>query len=403
MTPNPDTAAEDATREAVEGFSDWTEDDLDPDEGDSGSATRGGSGGTYLTDLDDTLRGAGLTVKEEDGWKKRSNDKGGYSGNGPVGIIIHHTGGGKGADGQGDVNFILNYPKARPVSNLYLDRKGTWWVLAAGGTNTNGRGGPWGPIDYYTANNRVIGIEGGNKGDGERWPEVMQASYVKGVAALADRYGIDGNNILSHYEWRTADNRPDKVWDKHDPAGPSRFGSINRLGTWDMNKFRAEVNEARRNRSNVKAVQTKSADDNMYVIQPGDAWWSIAEKTLGNAKATWKSLAEANGGQGRVLIPGQVLTIPGKGSAGAAAKASGGSTAAFPGEAKRGMTGPVVVAWQEALIAHGTIANTKDNRDGDYGEGMEKAVLELQQSWDWSDADGIAGPGTWKKLHSVGG
>ena len=66
------------------------------------------------------------------------------------------------------------------------------------------------------------------------------------------------------------------------------------------------------------------------------------------------------------------------------------------------MTGPVVVAWQEALIAHRIIADTEGNRDGDYGEGLEKAVLELQQSWDWSDADGIAGPGTWKKLHSGG-
>jgi peptidoglycan hydrolase-like protein with peptidoglycan-binding domain len=66
------------------------------------------------------------------------------------------------------------------------------------------------------------------------------------------------------------------------------------------------------------------------------------------------------------------------------------------------MAGPIVVAWQEALIAHGVIADNANNRDGDYGEGVERAVLELQQSWGWSDADGIAGPGTWKKMQSGG-
>lgn len=405
MTPNHDTTSEDANREAVEGFSDWTEDDLfdADDEGDSGSATRGGSRGTFLTDLDETLRGAGLSVTEQDGWRQRSNQSGGYNG-GPIGIIIHHTGGGRGADGQGDVNFILTKPDAAPVSNLYLDRKGVWWVLAAGATNTNGKGGPWGPIPIGGANRRVIGIEAGNLGNNkEPWPEVMQDSYVKGVATLADRYGIDSNNVLSHAEWTSR---------KHDPAGPSRFGTVNSLGTWDMNKFRAEVNEARRNRSSVKvrSASPEDSSDGKYVVEAGDAWWSIAEKTMGDARSTWESLAAANGGKDRVLLVGQMLTIPGKDGAGAGTtqaattKASAGtSSSAFPGEAKRGMKGEVVVAWQEALIAHGVIADTKGNHDGDYGEGMEKAVLELQQSWDWSDADGIAGRGTWKKLQSVGG
>jgi hypothetical protein len=30
---------------------------------------------------------------------------------------------------------------------------------------------------------------------------------------------------------------------------------------------------------------------------------------------------------------------------------------------------------------------------------MKKAVLRLQRSWDWSDADGVAGKHTWTKLH----
>ena len=56
------------------------------------------------------------------------------------------------------------------MANLYLDRGGTWWVLAAGATNTNGKGGPWGPIPANSANSRVIGIEAGNNGIGEPGP-----------------------------------------------------------------------------------------------------------------------------------------------------------------------------------------------------------------------------------------
>ena len=71
----------------------------------------------------------------------------------------------------------------------------------------------------------------------------------------------------------------------------------------------------------------------------------------------------------------------------------------FPGTAKRPDTGPVVLTWQEALIAHGVISDGRANRDSVYGDGMHRAVLNLQRSWNWNDADGIAGKHTWSKLH----
>ena len=74
------------------------------------------------------------------------------------------------------------------MANLYLERSGRWWVLAAGATNTNGKGGPWGRIPANSANSKVIGIEAGNNGIGEAWPEGMQESYTTGVAALAKHY-----------------------------------------------------------------------------------------------------------------------------------------------------------------------------------------------------------------------
>jgi hypothetical protein len=61
--------------------------------------------------------------------------------------------------------------------------------------------------------------------------------------------------------------------------------------------------------------------------------------------------------------------------------------------------GPVVLAWQQALIAPGVISDRPANRDSHYGGGMMKAVMRLQKSWEWSDADGVAGKHTWSKLH----
>ena len=59
----------------------------------------------------------------------------------------------------------------------------------------------------------------------------------------------------------------------------------------------------------------------------------------------------------------------------------------------------MVLAWQKALIAHGVIRDSPANRDSHYGQGMLKAVMRLQRSWDWSDADGVAGKHTWRQLH----
>jgi hypothetical protein len=57
-----------------------------------------------------------------------------------------------------------------------------------------------------------------------------------------------------------------------------------------------------------------------------------------------------------------------------------------------------VLAWQKALIARGVIADTPANHDAHFGSGMTKAVLRLRQSWGWTDADGVAGEHTWRKL-----
>lgn len=231
----------------------------------------------------------------------------------------------------------------------------------------------------------------------------MQDSYVRGVAVLAEHYGIASSNVYSHIEWVTANFKNMKNLRRIDPAGPSRFGSINSADSWDMDKFRAEVEVQRGNASKAtpppksSTVKRDAADGDLYVIKARDTWWSIADKTMGDPGTNWKVLADANGGEDAMLYIGGVLTIPG----GVASSATAPKKVDFPGEAKPGDKGAVVLAWQEALIERGALNDTPGNRDSDFGTGTERIVRELKESWGWSDADGIADSKTWKRLHEA--
>jgi hypothetical protein len=195
--------------------------------------------GRYLTDLADVLRRAGLAVIEVDGWRNRARGSGGYSTGRPTHVMVHHTASGKSADGWGDVNYIATGSGDAPLSNLYLDRAGTWYVIAAGATNTNGSGhDSWGGgVPDDAMNTHAIGIEAGNDGLGEPWPPVMQDSYRDGVAALCAAYAIPTAHVRAHAEW--APGR------KVDPAGPARWSPHPTGGgggnTWAMDGFRADV------------------------------------------------------------------------------------------------------------------------------------------------------------------
>ena len=75
---------------------------------------------------------------------------------------------------------------------------------------------------------------------------------------------------------------------------------------------------------------------------------------------------------------------------------SGG--AAYPGEGDYGCSHDTCRAWQDAMIAHGYIADNASNHDGVWGNGMHNACQNMQRSWGWSDADGVGGPHTWDHL-----
>lgn len=186
-------------------------------------------GGRYLTDLAQVVRALGLVVQEEPGWPSRARSSGGYDSGRPTHVMVHHTASGPGSDGQADVNYCCYGSADKPLANLYLSRSGKVWVMAAGATNTNGKGGPIDNVPADSMNTHAIGIEAANGGTGEPWPQAQQDAYVVLVAGLQAAYGIPYSR--GHAEW--APSR------KIDPAGQSAWAQGS--ATWNMNAFRGSV------------------------------------------------------------------------------------------------------------------------------------------------------------------
>jgi hypothetical protein len=293
--------------------------------------------GRYLTDLAAVAAGAGLTVHEEAGWQTRGRSSGGYS-TGPVGIVIHHTASPASWDGQKDVDYCTYQSDIRPICGLYLSRSGAVWVCAAGATNHAGSGGPVGPVPQDGANSRMIGIEAGNAGTGaETWPTAQQDAYLTLVRALQAAYHLDPVLTIAHHEWVAP---PPTTGRKIDPAGPSAWATGS--ASWDMTAFRSDVAASGPGGTPTPPTPTPEPP------QPEPPW---------------------------VCPP-------------------------FPGVGDYGCTYETCRAWQDAMILNRYISDTTANHDGAWGHGMHNATYDMQLSWGWSDADGIAGEHTWPHLRS---
>jgi len=148
-------------------------------------------GSRYLTDLADVYRRSGWPVIEVDGWQNRARGSGGYDSGRPNHVMTHHTASGASSDGWPDVNYMTFNHTDAPLCNLYLDRQGNIYVCAGGATNTNGSGhDTCGITNDDSMNSSAIGIEAGNNGVGEQWPDAQQDAYVALCKALCDGYGI---------------------------------------------------------------------------------------------------------------------------------------------------------------------------------------------------------------------
>lgn len=298
----------------------------------------------YLTDLANWLREGQLAVVEYSGWQTRARGSGGYSAM-PLCVMWHHTASPRSWDGKKDADYCAVGDKDAPLANLYIDRQGTVWVLAAGATNTNGKGNSIrfsrGTVPADSMNTRAVGVEMGNDGVGELWPQAQ----------------IDAMFIVSNIVNAKCGNEPDDVSThqfyaptrKIDPAtcnvaGPWVPPSVTSSGTWDRAAVQAEC----RNRAG------KPQPPQPPQPPPQGDWWT---PTI-NAMPTLR----------------------------------------------RGDSGPFVKRMQHLMCAVGAMdqANTA-NYDGVFGGGTEGALNRWKQSIG-AQADGTCDPWTWGALmHTIDG
>ena len=177
--------------------------------------------GRYLTGMAGWLRGAGLGVVEYDGWQTRARSSGGYANGRPWGVMWHHTA--SSTDPADDAAYMCHGSPDRPIANLLVARDGAVWVLAAGATNTNGKGGPWswsrGTVPKDSMNTYAVGVEIANAGTGETFPAAqIDAAFTVSVT-LAAALGLDPGDVATHQTYA-----PDR---KIDPATAAAV-----VGSW---------------------------------------------------------------------------------------------------------------------------------------------------------------------------
>lgn len=162
-------------------------------------------GGTELTYslswLPKVLRDAGLSVVEQPNWQTRGHGDVGRI----IGVICHHTAGGKGG---GNLPSLGTITKGRPglagpLCNLGLGRDGTFYMVGAGKGWHAGQGSWKGVRD---GNSHFVGIEAENSGylngpNAELWPAPQVDAYARGCAAILDYIKQPVTQCIGHKEW----------------------------------------------------------------------------------------------------------------------------------------------------------------------------------------------------------
>lgn len=206
-----------------------------------------------LTDLGEALTFAGIpwtgipaTVYDPTGaadWSTRSRPA--STGNfDPQGVLCHHTASPPSTTDRTDLQCILagNSSAPGPISQMYIGRGGAVYLVAAGRANHGGKGIRPG-VDHWCTdmNAALVGIEVGNSGVGEYWPDVQTVAYARTVAALCAHYGWTTDDVYLH---ATTGPPSGGCNSKIDPAGPwQRQPELVGSTTWNLDAWRAFVDE----------------------------------------------------------------------------------------------------------------------------------------------------------------
>ena len=165
--------------------------------------------------LERAVKNAGVKYKKVSGWASR--------GHGTMGsiqsIICHHTAGP--ASGNAPSLNVVAYGRpglSGPLSQLFLARDGTVYLVAAGVSYHAGR-----VVSNKYTNSHAIGIEAEATGVSS-WPAHQVNEYAKLCKALIKEFGLPASRVVGHKE-----------------AAPSRKIDPN----FSMNDFRAKVGGAK--------------------------------------------------------------------------------------------------------------------------------------------------------------
>lgn len=196
--------------------------------------------GTYLTWLADAYRAAGLSVVEYDGWRTRARSSGGFAAGRPVCTMWHHTA--SSTSPQNDASYMCNGSSDRPIANVLIARDGAVWVLAAGATNTNGKGNSLrfstGTVPADSMNTWAIGVEIANAGTGERYPQAQVDAMFAVSNVHAARLGWRPDDLAGHVDYAPTRKIDPAV---NDVAGPWCPRSINSSRSWNVADVRSEA------------------------------------------------------------------------------------------------------------------------------------------------------------------
>ena len=194
----------------------------------------------WLTDLDRCFNAAGVPCIEvgysaidptyASDWRTRGRpySTGAFD---PEGVLCHHTASPEGTSDEAELNVLLagNGSAPGPISQLFIGRSATLYLVAAGRANHGGKGVMPREGDTSDMNARLVGIEVANNGVGEQWADDVTNLYAATVAALIDWYSWAIDDVYLH-----ATTGPPAGNYKIDPAGPWQGQPDLGGGTWDL-------------------------------------------------------------------------------------------------------------------------------------------------------------------------
>jgi LysM repeat protein len=267
-------------------------------------------GSLYYTDAASLLRAEGIEVVECDGWKTRARSSGGFA-SAPLGIQWHHTA--SSTSPENDTAWQTEGSDDAPIGNGTIMRDGSVWLVAAGASNTAGKGGPitfsrgTAPLD--SGNSTTWAWEVANNGTGEAWPQVQIDTYFLASIVMNKRFGNKPDDIMTHTGWC----EPSCPGRKIDPAraeavqGPWKPRSINSSGTWNQDDVRAELRK-RAGQGTPPPTEPPPTSGDTYTVVSGDSWWGISQKL----NVPMDDLLEVNNAtEATVIHPGDKLKVPG--------------------------------------------------------------------------------------------